>query len=55
MRPPPPAKDAEGEPDDATVERLFRDAVPQWYDFKYFAAELRTKYLSERLTGTSAP
>ena len=46
------AKDAEGEPDDATVERLFRDAVPQWYDFKYYASELRTKYLSERLTGT---
>ena len=45
------AKDAEGEPDDATVERLFRDAVPQWYDFKYYASELRTKYLSERLTG----
>ncbi len=42
------AKDAEGEPDDATVERLFMDAVPQWYDFRYYASELRTKYLSER-------
>ena len=41
------AKDAEGEPDDATVERLFRDAVPQWYDFKYYASEVRTKYLSD--------
>ena len=41
------AKDAEGEPDDATVDRLFRDAVPQWYDFRYFASELRTKYLAE--------
>lgn len=44
------AKEAEGEPDDATVERLFREDVPQWYDFKYFAAELRTKYLAEHFT-----
>ena len=42
------AKDAEGEPDDATVMRLFAETVPQWYDFKYYASELRTKYLSER-------
>ena len=42
------AKDAEGEPDDATVLRLFAEVVPQWYDFRYYASELRTKYLSER-------
>ena len=42
------AAEAEGEPDDETVNRLFREAVPQWYDFRYFAAELREKYLSEK-------
>lgn len=45
------AKEAEGEPDDATVDRLFKEAVPQWYDFRYFAAELRTRYLENRYTG----
>lgn len=45
------AKEAEGEPDDATVDRLFREAVPQWYDFRYYASELRTKWLSSRFVG----
>ena len=44
------AKEAEGEPADATVEKLFKEAVPAWYDFKYYASELRTKYLAERYT-----
>ena len=42
------AAEAENEPDDDTVNRLFREAVAQWYDFKYFAAELREKYLAEK-------
>lgn len=34
-----------------TVEKLWVEAVPYWYDFTYRAAELRTRYLSEKLIG----
>ena len=35
--------------DAATVERLFKEAVPSWNEFAYDVAELRTAYLKQQL------
>lgn len=34
--------------DDATIEKLWVEAVPYWFDFQYKADKLRTKYLQQR-------
>ena len=36
--------------DGTTIDRLYREAVPLWYDFRYAVDDLRTGYLAERLT-----
>ena len=36
--------------DGNTIDHLFREAVPLWYDFQYAVDDLRTGYLAERLT-----
>ncbi len=38
--------------DAATIQKLWKEAVPDWFDFNYRAAELRRKYLNDRLITT---
>lgn len=47
------AAEADGEMKDETVNRLFKEAVPMWYDFRHYADELRTKYLEDLYTSGS--
>jgi len=35
---------------DETVEKLWLEAVPYWFDFQYFVSKERTKYLTNDLT-----
>ena len=36
--------------DGKTSDLLYREAVPLWYDFRYAIDDLRTEYLTHRLT-----
>ena len=38
--------------DDATIEKLWLEAVPGWFDFQYKADKIRTKYLQNRFIET---
>lgn len=44
------AQEAAGEMTDALADKLFKEAVPGWYDFKFVASEIRTHYLEKQLT-----
>ena len=34
---------------DADVETLFAEAVPKWMEIEYVVADLRTRYMSDKL------
>jgi len=36
--------------DDATVEKLFKEAVPGWFEIRYVMSDLRRRYLEEKLS-----
>lgn len=38
--------------DDATIEKLWVEAVPAWFDFQYKADKIRTQYLRQRFIET---
>ena len=44
------AAEAKGDVADAVIDRLFKEAVPLWYDFQYEVAARRTRYLERQLT-----
>ncbi len=44
------AEEAKGEISDALADKLFKEAVPLWYDFRFEADARRKKYLRNSLT-----
>ncbi len=44
------AAEVKGEMGDALADRLFKEAVPLWYDFRYEADARRVRYLERQLT-----
>ena len=40
-----------GNMDAATVDKLFKEAVPVWNEFAFYVDELRTKYLQDKFLG----